>query len=111
MENYFNYFTEIEECFRRCRGTPTLLSTLDWALIESWKDSDFPLTAVLTGIERSFEKYKKRPQRFRKVNSLAYCSQEVLKAAEEARTAANEGDARPKETDAKPPRHIRAIPP
>ena len=105
MENYFNYFTEIEECFRRCRGTPTLLSTLDWALIESWKDSDFPLTAVLTGIERSFEKYKKRPQRFRKVNSLAYCSQEVLKAAEEARTAANEGDARPKETDAKPPFH------
>ncbi|MGE5326029.1 MAG: hypothetical protein ACM3NO_03235, partial [Deltaproteobacteria bacterium] len=103
MENYFNYFTEIEECFRRCRGTPTLLSTLDWALIESWKDSDFPLAAVLTGIERSFEKFKKRPQRFRKVNSLAYCSQEVLKAAEETRTAANEGGARPKEAEAKPP--------
>jgi len=31
-----------------------------------------------------FEKYRKRPQRFRKVNSLAYCSQEVLRAAEEA---------------------------
>ena len=103
MENYFNYFTEIEECFRRCRGTPGLLSTLDWALIESWKDSDFPLAAVLTGIERSFEKFKKRPQRFRKVNSLAYCSQEVLKAAEEARTASNEGEARPKEVEAKPP--------
>jgi hypothetical protein len=103
LENYFNYFTEIEECFRRCRGTPTLLSTLDWALIESWKESDFPLEAVLTGIERSFEKYKKRPQRFRKVNSLAYCSQEVLKAAEEARTAATEGGARPKVATAKPP--------
>ena len=51
MENYFNYFTEIEECFRRCRGTPTLLSTLDWALIESWKESDFPLSAVLTGAD------------------------------------------------------------
>ena len=103
MENYFNYFTEIEECFRRCRGTPTLLSTLDWALIESWKDSEFPLSAVRTGIERSFEKFKKRPERFRRVNSLAYCSQEVLKAAEEARTAANEGGARPKEAEAKPP--------
>ena len=95
MENYFNYFTEIEECFRRCRGTPTLLSPLDWALIESWKESGFPLEAVLVGIERSFEKFQKRPQRFRKVNSLAYCSQEVLRAAEEARAAEVEGGGRP----------------
>ncbi len=105
MENYFNYFTEIEECFRRMRGTPTLLSPLDWALIESWKESDFPLAAVLTGIERSFEKFKKRPQRFRKVNSLAYCSQEVLKAAEEAQTAQTESGAVTKDAAAKPPFH------
>ena len=91
MENYFNYFTEIEECFRRCRGTPTLLSPLDWALIESWKEAGLPLEAVLIGIERSFEKFQKRPQRFRKVNSLAYCSQEVLRAAEEASTKEVEG--------------------
>lgn len=83
MENYFNYFTEIEECFQRARGVTTLLSTLDWALIESWKEAGIPLEAVLTGVERTFEKYHKRPQRFRKVNSLAYCSQEVLRAAEE----------------------------
>lgn len=84
MENYFNYFTEIEECFQRARGSTTLLSTLDWALIESWKDADIPLEAVLTGIERTFEKYHKRPKRFQKVNGLAYCSQEVLRAAEQA---------------------------
>ena len=84
MENYFNYFTEIEEGFQRTRGSPVLLSTLDWALIESWKEAGIPLEAVLTGIERTFEKYHKRPQRFRKVNSLAYCSQEVMRAAEEA---------------------------
>ena len=84
MENYFNYFTEIEECFQRARGTPSLLSTLDWALIESWKDAGIPLEAVLTGIERSFEKFRKRPNRFRKVNSLAYCSQEIMRAAEDA---------------------------
>ena len=24
-DNYFNYFTEIEECYQRCRGTKTLL--------------------------------------------------------------------------------------
>jgi hypothetical protein len=84
LENYFNYFTEIEECFQRARGSTTLLSTLDWALIESWKEADIPLEAVLNGIERTFEKYHKRPQRFRKVNSLAYCSQEIMRAAEEA---------------------------
>jgi len=91
LENYFNYFTEIEECFQRARGVTTLLTTLDWALIESWKEAGIPLEAVLTGIERTFEKYHKRPQRFRKVNSLAYCSQEVLRAADAAGTADESG--------------------
>jgi hypothetical protein len=83
MENYFNYFTEIEECFQRCRGTRTLLSPLDWALIETWKEAGIPLEAVLLGVERAFEKFKRRPKGLQKVNSLAYCSQLVLKAAEE----------------------------
>jgi DNA repair exonuclease SbcCD ATPase subunit len=103
VENYFNYFTEIEECFRRCRGTPTLLSPLDWALIESWKEAGRPLDAVLRGIERTFEKFKKRPQRFRMVNSLAYCSQEVDRAAEEIRTAEAEGGAPSKAAEPVPP--------
>jgi transcription termination factor NusB len=81
-ENYFEYFTEIEECYRRCRGTPVMISTLDWALLESWREAGVPLTAVLQGIERTFEKYAKRPRRFSKVNSLAYCSQAVLEAAD-----------------------------
>ncbi len=85
VENYFNYFTEVEECFRRCRHTPSLLSTLDWALIESWKEAGIPLEAVLVGIERAFEKSQRRTRRTRKVNSLAYCTPEVLRAAEEAR--------------------------
>jgi hypothetical protein len=103
LENYFNYFTEIEECFRRCRGTPHLLSTLDWALVESWKEAGYPLESVLKGVERSFEKFQKRPRRFRKVNSLAYCSQEVLRAAEEARTAQAEGGTRSQDAPAPPP--------
>ena len=42
--NYFNYFTEIEEHFQRVRGTSLfLLSPLDWALIESWKNAGVPL--------------------------------------------------------------------
>jgi hypothetical protein len=93
VENYFNYFTEIEECFRRCRGTPTLLSTLDWALVESWKEGGIPLAAVLAGIEHSFQKFSRRPQRFRKINGLAYCSQAVLEAAQQVTAAGIEGGA------------------
>lgn len=95
MENnsYFNYFTEIEEHFQRRRGTILLLSTLDWALIETWKDAGVPLEAVLRGIDAAFDKYDARPQKTRKVNSLAYCSQEVLAAAEEMKVAA-EGSTR-----------------
>jgi hypothetical protein len=91
MENYFNYFTEIEEQFRKCRSEPVLLSPLDWALVESWKDQGFPLEAVLAGIERSFEKYKAGKRSYRKVNSLDYCSQEVFRAVEESRAAAAQG--------------------
>ena len=88
MENYFNYFTEIEEHFQRRRGGALLLSTLDWALIETWKDAGLPLEAVLRGIDAAFDRYDARPSKTRKVNSLAYCSQEVLAAAEDMKEAA-----------------------
>ena len=88
MENYFNYFTEIEERFQQRRGTILLLSTLDWALIETWKNAGIPLQAVLRGIDGTFDKYNQRPSKSKKVNSLAYCSQEVLAAAEDMKEAA-----------------------
>ncbi len=88
METYFNYFTEIEEHFQRRRGTLLLLSPLDWALMETWKDAGIPLEAVLRGIDTTFEKWERRPARFRKVNGLAYCAQEVLSSAEEMKEAA-----------------------
>ncbi len=88
MENYFNYFTEIEEQFQKRRGTGLLLSTLDWALIETWKDAGIPLEAVLRGIDSAFDKYDQRPSKARKINSLAYCSQEVLATAEDMKEAA-----------------------
>ncbi|MGA9529207.1 MAG: hypothetical protein WBS24_13925 [Terriglobales bacterium] len=84
VENYFNYFTEIEEHYQRRRGTTLLLSTLDWALIETWQNAGVPLEAVLRGIDEAFDKYDGKPARTKKVNSLAYCSQAVLAAAEEA---------------------------
>jgi hypothetical protein len=88
LDNYFNYFTEIEERFQKRRGSALLLSTLDWALIETWKDAGIPLEAALRGIDQTFDKYDRRPSKSKKVNSLAYCVQEVLSAAEEMKEAA-----------------------
>jgi prolyl-tRNA editing enzyme YbaK/EbsC (Cys-tRNA(Pro) deacylase) len=81
--NYFNYFTEIEEHFQRARGSGLfLLSPLDWALIESWKNSGLPLEAVLRGIDAAFLKWRSRKTRTQAVNSLAYCAQAVMQEAE-----------------------------
>ncbi len=88
MENYFNYFTEIEEHFQKRRGSLLILSTLDWALIETWKDAGIPLEAVLRGIDATFEAWERKPSKTRKVNGLGFCTQEVLAAAEQMAEAA-----------------------
>jgi hypothetical protein len=88
VESHFHYFSEIEEYFQRRRGTALLLSTLDWALIETWKDAGIPLEAVLRGIDAAFDRYDARPSKTRRVNSLAYCAQEVLAASEDMQEAA-----------------------
>jgi hypothetical protein len=81
--NYFNYYTEIEEHFQRARGTSLfLLSSLDWALIETWNESGVPLEAVLRGIDAAFEKWRSRKVKTRMVNSLAFCAQAVLTEAQ-----------------------------
>ena len=74
--NYFNYFTEIEDTFIRRRGKHLLLSPMDWALIESWKEMGVPLHVALRGIERAFDSYESKPRR-RSVKSLLYCQEEV----------------------------------
>jgi hypothetical protein len=89
VDNYFNYFTEIEEHFQRRRGSILLLSTLDWALMETWKEAGIPLEAVLRGIDTTFDKWDQRPSKTRKVNGLGFCTQEVLAAAEEMKDAAS----------------------
>jgi hypothetical protein len=90
--NYFNYFTEIEEHFQRARGTGLfLLSPLDWALIESWKNAGVPLQAVLRGIDDAFEKWHSRKRKHRAVNSVAYCAQAVLDNAQRV-PAGREGE-------------------
>jgi hypothetical protein len=90
VQNYFNYFTEIEEHFQRRRGSLLLLSTIDWALIETWREAGIPLAAVLKGIDEAFDKFdaRKNKTRVRRVNGLAYCAQAVISAVEEMQEAA-----------------------
>ncbi|GGG63552.1 hypothetical protein [Edaphobacter dinghuensis] len=92
MQNYFNYFTEIEQRFQQRRGSLLMLSTLDWALIETWREAGIPLEAVLRGIDNAFDKHDAKALRAtgrtRKVNGLAWCAQSVMEAVERAREAA-----------------------
>jgi hypothetical protein len=91
MQNYFNYFTEIEERFQQRRGSLLMLSTLDWALIETWREAGIPLEAVLRGIDSAFDKHDAKAMRaagrVRKVNGLAWCAQAVMEAVEQAMEA------------------------
>jgi hypothetical protein len=91
MQNYFNYFTEIEERFQQRRGSLLMLSTLDWALIETWREAGIPLDAVLRGIDNAFDKHDAKTLRSsgrtRKVNGLAWCAQSVMEAVEQAMEA------------------------
>lgn len=89
MQNYSNYFTEIEERFQQRRGSILLLSTLDWALIETWREAGIPLEAALRGIDDAFDRYEARKShgRMRQVNGLAWCAQAVMEAVEAMKEA------------------------
>jgi len=87
--NYFNYFTEVEEHFVRRRGKHLYVSSLDWAIIESWKDMGIPLHIVLRGIDRVFDAYEAnhRASSGKLISSVMYCQQEVLSGFEEYKHA------------------------
>lgn len=81
--NYYNYFTEIEEAFVRRRGKNLVLSPLDWALMEVWREREVPLHIVLRAIESVFDIWDKQPNQRRTVKSLAYCREEIEAQFEE----------------------------
>ena len=74
-----------------------MLSTLDWSLIATWQEAGFPLEAVLAGIDATFDKYEARRAkgRARRINGLAYCAQEVLRAVEDMHEAATGANRKP----------------
>ena len=109
--NHFNYFTEIEDAFIRRRAKHLLLSPMDWALIESWKEMNVPLHVALRGIEKAFDSWESKPRK-RSIKSLLYCQEEVeaqflewrearVGATDEASSAA-ESDASPASEDGLP---------
>jgi hypothetical protein len=104
VENYFNYFTEIEDHFQRRRGSLLMLSTLDWALIESWREAAVPLAAVLRGIDAAFDKYdaRKAKVRVRRINGLAWCTQQVMQAVEDIKEASVGASTVSRESDPAP---------
>src|ERR1044072_653128 len=71
-----NYFSEIEDTFIRRRGKHLMLSPIDWALIESWKERGVPLHVAVRGIEHAFDSYDAKKHK-RTVKTLLYCQEEV----------------------------------
>jgi hypothetical protein len=110
--NYFNYFTEVEDEFVRRRGKHLLVSPMDWALVESWKDAGIPLTVVIRGISRAFDAFEARPKQFRRINSILYCEQAVEEIYAEYQLARVGGPSsdRPDEVEggARPAKRARA---
>jgi hypothetical protein len=80
VDNYFNYFTEIERFYQSKRKSWTLVTCLDFVLMETWKERGVPLEIVLKGIDRAFSRAK------REITHLAYC----VKAVEEVLTEQKE---------------------
>jgi len=79
------YFREIANAFFGHRGAPFVLSSGDMVTISSWEEKGIPLRIVLEGMERAFEKYRKRTAGGRKMSSLSFCETEVVKAYAEYR--------------------------
>ncbi len=53
-----------------------MLSPMDWALIESWKERGVPLHVALRGIEHAFDSYEAKKHK-RTIKTLLYCQEEV----------------------------------
>jgi hypothetical protein len=99
--NYFSYFSEIEDTFIRRRGKHLMLSPIDWALIEGWKERGVPLHVVVRSIEHAFDSHESKKQK-RTVKTLLYCQEEVeAQYAEwlQSRVGSNEEDPGRKQED------------
>ena len=82
-----NYFSDIEHRFQQRRRSASSLSAKDWRLIEIWKEAGIPLVAVLNGIDQTFDNFERTKSPSQRINSLAYCAQQVLAETERMKEA------------------------
>lgn len=76
-----------------------MLSPIDWALIESWKERGVPLHVALRGIEHAFNSHEAKKHK-RTVKTLLYCQEEVeAQYAEWLETRVGKRDEREEEGD------------
>jgi len=53
-----------------------MLSPMDWALIEGWKERGVPLHVAVRAIEHAFDSHQSKKQK-RTIKTLLYCQEEV----------------------------------
>ncbi len=70
------YYREIARTFLERRGGALVLSPKDQAAIAVWEEKMIPLSVVLEGIGRTFDRLKARGRATR-TTSLAFCDREV----------------------------------
>jgi hypothetical protein len=79
------YFQSIARHLFKLRGAPFFLSSKELDYVARWEKMGIPLHVVLEGIERSFEIHNEKSGRKAKIQSLAFCDPQVLKAFEQDR--------------------------
>lgn len=76
-EDRNRYFRTIAREFLTRRGAPFFLSPRDAEIISGWERRGIPLSAVLEGIGRSFDKTRPGRPNKGKILSLAFCAPQV----------------------------------
>jgi hypothetical protein len=79
-EDRNRYFRTIAREFLKRRGAPFFLSPRDAEIISGWERRGIPLSVVLEGIERAFERTKPGRPDTGKILSLAFCAPKVERA-------------------------------
>ncbi|MGD2246512.1 MAG: hypothetical protein PVI11_08205 [Candidatus Aminicenantes bacterium] len=79
------YYQSIARYFFKQRGAPFFLSSADLDLVEKWEKMEIPLPVVLEGVKRAFDNYRRKPGRKTRIQTLAYCENQVLKAFDQHR--------------------------
>ncbi len=84
-EQRSEYYQSIARYFFKLRGAPFFLSSAELNRVEKWEKMEIPLFVVLEGIKRAFDNYMRKPGRKTKIQTLAYCENQILNAFDQYR--------------------------